>query len=237
MGWVRERRNKNFTRHCKPLDLTPPETPVAGPSTETPLYQKLVMSSVSDTPTKKESTPCTKHLCQKVFNQQQIPLTAEEEVERIRLQVRRGLHLTPNEYSKYKVHQQQPEAFQYKPEEALGFEPYITSKGALEEWVNTQREKRHQINCEHQGPPRTPHPAAIFRPGQVRTGYIAPTSQKPIRHIKLSAAQIESQNKFRAKFPGTSIAPKASATLTAADDLKGLHLTYADKKAYILSLY
>jgi len=59
--------------------------------------------------------------------------------------------------------QHNSEAFQFKPEKALGgFEPYITSKGATEEWVNTQREKRHRISCEHQGPPRTPHPAAIF---------------------------------------------------------------------------
>ena len=95
MGWVRERHNKNFTRHCRPLDLTPP-TPVTGPSTETPLHQRLV------TPlTNNESNPCTKHLCQTLLNQ--TPLTTEEEVERIRLQVRRRLHLTPNQYSRYKV--------------------------------------------------------------------------------------------------------------------------------------
>jgi len=66
-------------------------------------------------------------------------------------EVRRTISL--EEYRNWK-------SFQFKPErEAGGFETYITSKqDAPQEWINRQQEKRHNITCEHYGPPRTPHP-------------------------------------------------------------------------------
>jgi len=85
---------------------------------------------------------------------------------------------------------------------------------------------------------------------------IKPRERKEPIHIKLTKAQIEAQNKFREKFPGTSIAPKTTlpvptiqtppaipivqpvpTTSPIATSLQGLRFTHAEKRAYILSLY
>jgi len=149
---IYERRKPNFRRHCRPLDLTPPST-LAPPHNAHPATENT-----------KTNNPTPRNHQEPEI---QIELTSEGRIELLQFEASLGKSLTPNEYSHISGHIQQG-LFEFKPEQSQGFEPYITSKGAPQKWIDQQRERRHKITCKHLGPPRTPHPSVIFVPSVVQ---------------------------------------------------------------------
>jgi len=142
------------------------------------------------------------------------------------------------EYRSWKAYQEssQPDTtYNFKLElEAGGFESYVTSKHAPQQWVNLQREKRHNITCEHYGPPRTPHPASIFKPSWHAPYYEAP------RPSTASVNHKAQQAFLRKHFPHLAkpiSVPIAQPIQESATDLQGLSISRQDRITYILSLY